>query len=279
MRIVRYRKDGVEGVGAEVDGGVVPLPWPTIDALFDEPDPSAAAASVTVDPAQAVTPDRLLAPVRHRATVIGTGGNYADHAAEAKNEIVVSEPVFMPFLWSAVIGPGDTIEPATDDAFVDYEVELTVVIGKRARRLTVENAMDHVFGYTIVNDVSAREVMVREKLQVMLSKSPDTFVPVGPAIVTADEYGDPYGRQIATYLNGVIRQSSTTDRMTARIPQLLVAVTRYVTLEPGDMITTGTPGGVGYFRVPQEQMREGDVITARVEGIGDLTNPVGAYRP
>lgn len=278
MRIVRYEKDGREGVGAEVEAGVVPLPWASIDELFDESDIGAALSEVNVDSSEAVTPDRLLAPVRHRATVIGTGGNYADHAAEAKDAIVVTEPVFMPFLWSAIIGPDDTIHTPTEDAFVDYEVELTVVIGRKAHRLTPETAMDHVFGYTIVNDVSSREVMVREKFQVMLSKSPDTFVPVGPAIVTADELGDPYGRQVATYVNGDIRQSSTTDKMMVRIPELLAAVTKYVTLYPGDMVTTGTPGGVGFFRNPPESLQDGDTVSAVVEGIGELRNSIAGYR-
>jgi 2-keto-4-pentenoate hydratase/2-oxohepta-3-ene-1,7-dioic acid hydratase in catechol pathway len=188
----------------------------------------------------------------------------------------VSEPVFMPFLWGAVVGPDDEIVIPYPETQTDYEVELAVVIGRTARRLTPENAMDHVFGYTIVNDVSAREVMTREKMQVMLSKSPDTFVPVGPHVVTTDEIPDPYALGIATYLNGGIRQKSTTGAMTVRIPELLTAITRQCTLYPGDVVTTGTPGGVGFFREPQEFMRHGDTIVAEVEGVGRLSNRVVA---
>ena len=276
MRLARYSLGGRNALGV-VDGDhVVPTLWPDFESLFALDDPSAAIRESSPDPTAAVRPDRLLPPVVHRAQVIGTGGNYADHAAEARSQIVVAEPVFLPFLWSAVIGPDDDIVIPHPDTQTDYEVEMAVVIGRTARRLSPENAMDHVFGYTIVNDVSAREVMVRERMQVMLSKSVDTFVPVGPHVVTADEVPDPYALGIATYLNGEVRQKSTTGAMTVRIPELLTAITRYCTLHPGDIVTTGTPGGVGFFRDPPEFMHHGDTIVAEVEGIGRLTNRVVA---
>jgi 2-keto-4-pentenoate hydratase/2-oxohepta-3-ene-1,7-dioic acid hydratase in catechol pathway len=136
--------------------------------------------------------------------------------------------------------------------------------------------LDAVFGYTIVNDVSAREVMVRERMQAMMSKSVDTFLPVGPHVVTKDEIPDPYSLEISTYLNGEVRQKSSTGSMMHRIPQLLAAITASITLHPGDVVTTGTPGGVGYFRSPQEFMQPGDVITAEVSSVGRLTNRVVA---
>jgi len=136
--------------------------------------------------------------------------------------------------------------------------------------------MDHVFGYTILNDVSARDVMARDIKQVMLCKSVDTFVPVGPHVVTKDEIADPHALRIATYLNGEIRQDSLTGKMLNRIPELLTALTRDITLYPGDVVSTGTPGGIGYFRDPQEFMAPGDVITAEVEHVGRLTNRVVA---
>jgi 2,4-diketo-3-deoxy-L-fuconate hydrolase len=275
VKIVRYELSGEERVGVRADdGGVVPTPWATMDELFALPDPFAAANELEVDPNNAVTPERLLAPTVHRAQVIGTGGNYADHAEEAKDAIQVAEPVFMPFLWGAVIGPDEQIVIPTPDTQTDYEVELAVVIGRTARSLTRENAMDHVFGYTVVNDVSAREVMVREKFQVMLSKSVDTFVPVGPHLVTKDEVPDPYALIIESRLNGEVRQHSSTKAMSVDIEGLLGAITRTVTLHPGDIVTTGTPGGVGFFRNPQEFMKDGDLITAYVEGVGELTNRV-----
>jgi 2,4-didehydro-3-deoxy-L-rhamnonate hydrolase len=126
----------------------------------------------------------------------------------------------------------------------------------------------------VLNDISAREVMVRERMQVMLSKSPDTFVPIGPAVVTKDEIPDLYDLRIASYLNGELRQHDRTGSMSCRVPQLLAAITRTVTLRAGDIVTTGTPGGVGFFRDPQEFLSPGDTVTAEVERVGRLTNRV-----
>jgi 2-keto-4-pentenoate hydratase/2-oxohepta-3-ene-1,7-dioic acid hydratase in catechol pathway len=276
MRLVRYQAAGGTGIGAvRPDGSVVTTPWPDFGALFAEPDPLRAAQALDLSRQEPVAVQRLLAPAVDRAQVIGTGGNYADHAAEARTGgLVVAEPVFMPYLWGAVIGPEDDIVIPTEDTQTDYEVELSVVIGQTARGLTEETAMDAVFGFTIVNDVSAREVMVREKMQVMLSKSVDTFLPVGPHVVTKDEIPDLYDLQIATYLNGQRRQHSSTGLMTVRVPALLAAITRTVTLHPGDIVTTGTPGGVGFFRDPPEFMQPGDTIVAEVEHVGRLTNRV-----
>jgi len=276
MRLVQFQAEDRTGVGAVVDddGTVVATPWTSFDELFAETDPLAAVGALELSGAQPVAVERLLAPVVHRAQIIGPGGNYADHAAEASGSIQVVEPVFMPFLWGAVIGPDEPIVVPTADTQTDYEVEFSVVIGKTARGLTEQNAMDFVFGYTVVNDVSAREIMAREKFQVMLSKSVDTFVPVGPHIVTRDEIADPYELGIATYLNGEVRQKSNTGAMTVRIPTLLSMITRTVTLHPGDIVTTGTPGGVGFFRTPQEFMHPGDTVTAEVERVGRLTNPL-----
>jgi 2,4-didehydro-3-deoxy-L-rhamnonate hydrolase len=276
MRLVRYQAAGGSGVGAvRPDGSVVTTPWPDFGALFAEPDPLRAAQALDLSRREPVAVQRLLAPAVDRAQVIGTGGNYADHAAEARTGgLVVAEPVFMPYLWGAVIGPDDDIVIPTEDTQTDYEVELSVVIGQTARRLTEETAMDAVFGFTVVNDVSAREVMAREKMQVMLSKSVDTFLPVGPHVVTKDEIPDLYDLEIATYLNGQLRQHANTGRMTVRVPALLSAITRTVTLHPGDIFTTGTPGGVGFFRDPPEFMQPGDTIVAEVEHVGRLTNRV-----
>jgi len=276
MRLVRYQAAGGTGIGAvRPDGSVVTTPWPDFGALFAEPDPLRAAQVLELSRQEPVAVQRLLAPAVDRAQVIGTGGNYADHAAEARTGgLVVAEPVFMPYLWGAVIGPEDNIVIPAEDTLTDYEVELSVVIGQTARGLTEETAMEAVFGFTVVNDVSAREVMVREKMQVMLSKSVDTFLPVGPHVVTKDEIPDLYDLQIATYLNGQLRQHSNTGLMTVRIPALLAAITRTITLHPGDIVTTGTPGGVGFFRDPPEFMQPGDTIVAEVEHVGRLVNRV-----
>jgi len=277
MRLARYEDKQGRHVGVVLESGkIVATPWSGFDGLFAEADPYAALLGIDLSSAEVASPDRLLAPVVDRAQVISTGGNYGDHLEEAKNEIQATEPVFFPFLWGAIIGPDDPIVIPRQDALTDYEVELCVVIGKKARHLTAENAMDHVFGYTILNDVSARDVMARDIKQVMLCKSVDTFVPVGPHVVTKDEIADPHALRIATYLNGEIRQDSLTGKMLNRIPELLTALTRDITLYPGDVVSTGTPGGIGYFRDPQEFMAPGDVITAEVEHVGRLTNRVVA---
>jgi 2-keto-4-pentenoate hydratase/2-oxohepta-3-ene-1,7-dioic acid hydratase in catechol pathway len=277
MRLVRYSSDGRNGVGMLLsdEGPVAATPWASFEELFAQPDPSSAVVDFDMASAPRVTAPRLLAPTVDRATVIGTGGNYADHAAESRSAGVdVREPVFVPFLWSAVIGPEDEIVIPGPDTLTDYEVELAVVIGRTARGLTERDAMDAVFGFTVLNDISAREVMVRERMQVMLSKSPDTFVPIGPAVVTKDEIPDLYDLRIASYLNGELRQHDRTGSMSCRVPQLLAAITRTVTLRAGDIVTTGTPGGVGFFRDPQEFLSPGDTVTAEVERVGRLTNRV-----
>jgi 2-keto-4-pentenoate hydratase/2-oxohepta-3-ene-1,7-dioic acid hydratase in catechol pathway len=277
MRLARYEDQDGRHVGIVVESGkIVPTPWTGFEGLFAEEDPIAALQSIDLSGPGVVSPDRLLAPIVDRAQIVATGGNYGDHTEEVKDELQVREPVFFPFLWGAVIGPDDAIVIPREDALTDYEVELCVVIGRTARHLTEENAMDHVFGYTVLNDVSARDVMAREIFQVMLCKSVDTFVPVGPHLVTKDEVADPYALRIATYLNGEVRQDSITGNMTVRIPQLLATLTRDITLHPGDMVSTGTPGGVGFFRTPQEFMAPGDVITAEIEHVGRLTNRVVA---
>jgi 2-keto-4-pentenoate hydratase/2-oxohepta-3-ene-1,7-dioic acid hydratase in catechol pathway len=186
------------------------------------------------------------------------------------------EPVFFPGLWSAVIGPGQAIVIPEERTGTDYEAELSFVISKTAKNVAAEDAADYIFGYTMINDMSARDVLEREPHQVMLCKSPDTFCPVGPDVVTIDEVADLGGRRITTRVNGIIKQDAMTDDMLVKIPELLEFLTRTVTLSPGDVVTTGTPGGVGAFRNPPEYLSPGDVVTVAVEGIGELSNPLVA---
>jgi 2,4-didehydro-3-deoxy-L-rhamnonate hydrolase len=274
MRIAKFETGAGTGLGAVQDGDrrLARLPWASFEELFAEPDPLAAVAAIEVSGLAIVEASRLLPPVVAKAQFIGTGGNYADHATEARQSIQVSEPVFLPFLWGAVIGPDDDIVVPTADTQTDYEVELSVIIGREARRLTPANAMDYVFGYTIANDVSARDVTAREKMQIMLSKSVDTFLPIGPYVVTRDDIPDVQNLEIGSYLNGEPRQKSNTRHMTSGIPVLLAALTRAITLHPGDLVTTGTPAGVGYFRTPPEYMKPGDTITVEIEHIGRMAN-------
>jgi 2-keto-4-pentenoate hydratase/2-oxohepta-3-ene-1,7-dioic acid hydratase in catechol pathway len=274
MRLVGYLREGQARVGALTERGVVPTRWRSFAELFAEADPLAAAQGLRLEGMATVDPERLLPPLAERSQIVCTGGNYSEHLDESRDVIELAEPIFVSALWSAVIGPDDEIAIPAEDAKVDYEVELAVVIGRRAHMLSRENAIDHVFGYTVLNDVSAREAMLREPFQLMLSKSPDTFCPVGPHLVTRDEIPEPHDLEIASYLNGELRQHARTSSMGYRIPELLETLTRTVTLHPGAIVTTGTPGGVGLFRDPPEFMQPGDVITAAVEGVGELTNRV-----
>ncbi len=276
MRIVRFRSEGRVGFGVEnADGDVVDTGAADLREII-ESDLADPAVRRRLLAGPVVHPDRLLAPVAQRCQIIYTGGNYRDHLAEVSHLITPAEPVFYPGLWSAVTGPGDPIVIPEPGSKTDYEVELAIVIGRTARRLTAAEAWSHVFGFTVVNDVSARDVMEREQLQIMLCKSPDTFCPIGPRIVTRDELGDIGGRRVTTHVNGELRQDARTDDMVVAIPELLEFLTRTVTLFPGDLVTTGTPGGVGAFRTPPTFLRPGDTVTVAVEGVGELTNPLVA---
>ena len=280
MKLVVFEAEGERRLGALVDEattGVVDLGLSDLrQYIAASADERARLAELVDARAEVLHPVRLLAPVADHAQVILTGGNYATHLAEVSHLITPQEPVFFPGLWSAIIGPGADIRIPEERTETDYEVELAFVIGKTGHRVAAGEAWDYVFGYTMVNDVSARDVMARESLQIMLCKSPDTFCPIGPWLVTADEVGDIGGRRIYTTVNGVVKQDASTDQMVVKIPQLIEFLTRFVTLQPGDVVTTGTPGGVGAFRTPPEFMRPGDEVTVAVEGIGALTNPVVA---
>ena len=276
MRIVRFDIAGRVGFGVEnADGGVVDTGFTDLREIIesDVTDPDVRRRLLG---GPLVHPDRLLAPVADRCQIIYAGGNYRDHLAEVSHLIAPAEPVFFPGLWSSVIGPGEPIVIPDAASKTDYEVELAIVIGRTARRVAAADAWSHIFGFTIVNDVSARDVMQREQLQIMLCKSPDTFCPIGPRIVTADEVGDLGGRRVTTHVNGDLRQDAGTDDMVVGVADLLEFLTRTVTLFPGDIVTTGTPGGVGAFRNPPEFLRPGDTVTVSVEGIGELTNPLVA---
>lgn len=276
MRLVRFLADGRSGFGVETpDGGVIDTGVTDLREIIglDLTDPSTARRLVG---GPAVHPERLLAPVADRCQIIYAGGNYRGHLAEVSHLITPAEPVFFPGLWSSVIGPGDPIVIPDVTSKTDYEVELAIVIGRTARHVAPADAWSHIFGCTVVNDVSARDVMQREALQIMLCKSPDTFCPIGPRVVTRDEVGDLAGRRVTTHVNGDLRQDASTDDMVVAIPELLEFLTRTVTLFPGDIVTTGTPGGVGAFRSPPEFLRPGDTVTVAVEGVGELTNPLVA---
>jgi 2-keto-4-pentenoate hydratase/2-oxohepta-3-ene-1,7-dioic acid hydratase in catechol pathway len=213
----------------------------------------------------------LLAPIPNPSKVVAIGLNYMDHCREQNIEPPEAPIIFAKFP-SAVVGPGAAIrwDPALTRK-VDYEVELAVVMGRTARRVSAADALDYVAGYTICNDVSARDLQFGDR-QWVRGKSLDTFCPLGPWLVTRDEIPDPHDLSIRCTLNGDVMQDSTTAEMIFGVPQLVEFISRAFSLLPGDVIATGTPDGVGVFRSPQVFMKDGDVVTLEVEGLGKLTN-------
>lgn len=215
---------------------------------------------------------RLLAPLPQPSKVIGVGLNYRNHAIESGMAIPTEPIVFSKFA-TAVIGPEMPIRLPEISAEVDFEAELAVVIGRRGRNVSRGDAMNYVAGYTIANDVSARDWQLkRPGGQWILGKTFDTFCPLGPALVTADEVPDPHNLRIQLRLNGETMQDSTTSELIFRIDQLIAYLSRVFTLEPGDVVLTGTPPGVGFARKPPVYLKPGDVCEVEIEGLGILRN-------
>ena len=221
----------------------------------------------------------LLAPIPHPIkNIFGIGLNYTEHVAESARTLDTSgklpqKPIIFSKPPTAVTGTHTEIIKNTRlTAQLDWEVELAVVIGKKGKNISRSEAMDYVFGYTIINDISARDC--RREGQWIVSKGQDTFAPMGPYLLTRDEISDPNNLNLSLKVNGLEKQNSNTRFMLFRIPELIEDLSTCFTLEPGDIIATGTPAGVGAGRNPQEWLMHGDVIEASVEGIGTLVNTV-----
>lgn len=226
------------------------------------------------DEVTALASVRLLAPVPRPNKLICVGLNYRDHAIESKMEIPKVPTIFNKFATS-VIGPGDAIVLPTVSGQPDYEAEFAFVIGRGGRNIPAARWQDHVFGYTIVNDVSARDYQLATT-QWLMGKTFDTFAPMGPWIVSADEIADPHNLAISMTIGGDVLQNSNTRELIFKIPELLAHLSSVFTLEPGDIVSTGTPSGVGFARKPPRYLRPGDECIVYVEGIGELRNPVVA---
>jgi 2-keto-4-pentenoate hydratase/2-oxohepta-3-ene-1,7-dioic acid hydratase in catechol pathway len=275
VRLVAYAAAGGTGVGARRDGSVISTGYPDLLSLILDGERGLERAREAAERGEPVQPERILAPIARPGKILCSGINYASHKEENPDAVLPDEPFFFSKLPSAVIGPGEPIIIPHPETQTDYEVELALVIGRPARRVTTEGALEHVFGYTILNDVSARDIQFKDN-QITLGKGVDTFSPLGPEVVTADEIPDPQALQVSSYLNGEQMQSSPTSEMIFSVARLIEFLTRIVTLEPGDVVTTGTPAGVGTFRDPPVWMQPGDEITVEVNRIGRLTNPVVA---
>ncbi|MGB3634948.1 MAG: fumarylacetoacetate hydrolase family protein [Rubrobacteraceae bacterium] len=223
----------------------------------------------------AVEDVKLYAPIARPGKIIGIGLNYEDHAAETGADIPEKPTVFAKYP-NTITGPGNSILIPKITEQADYEAELAVVIGRKARHVEAENALDYVFGYMNANDVSSRDLQFSEGGQWTRSKSIDSFAPTGPYLVTKDEIENPQNLSIKCTLNGEVMQEGNTEKMIFSVAEIVAFLSTGMTLEPGDIILTGTPPGVGVARDPKVFLKDGDEVSIEIEGLGTLTNPVEA---
>jgi 2-keto-4-pentenoate hydratase/2-oxohepta-3-ene-1,7-dioic acid hydratase in catechol pathway len=284
MRLISYRSGGQTRIGARADGAVIDLnavdpAVPTdIVALLEGGDAAMAAARAALD---AATPEHhapadleLLPVVPRPPKIICVARNYAEHAAEAKLDVLSEPNLFIRFAQS-LIADGEPIQVPKVSSACDWEAELAVVIGRGGRHVAKADALGHVAGYAIFNDVSIRDWQIkRPPIQFGAGKNFDASGPFGPDLVTADEIGDPGALALELSVNGVVKQSSTTASMIFDVPTLIEFISTFTTLEPGDVIATGTPSGVGNFREPPEFLVAGDTVRIEIEGVGVQVNPV-----
>ncbi|AEV85060.1 5-carboxymethyl-2-hydroxymuconate isomerase [Actinoplanes sp. SE50] len=267
MRIALLDTASGPRLAAECDGAYLPMAGNDLRAMLtadaDLTDPVLGSPPVT---------GSLRAPLRP-GKIVAIGLNYLDHIRETGLDKPVEPLIFTKFV-SSVVGPTDDIvvDPALTER-VDWEVELAAVIGRRARNVDVTQALSHVAGYLVANDISARDLQFRDG-QWVRGKSLDTFCPLGPVFVTADEIPDPQRLSLRTIVNGEIVQDSSTEEMIFSVAELVAFCSRSFTLDPGDVILTGTPWGCGEFMNPKRSLREGDVVEVSVDGIGRLRNTV-----
>jgi 2,4-diketo-3-deoxy-L-fuconate hydrolase len=278
MRLYTFERDGASHVGAERGDGFVDLThrFPTMLDLIRGGGDALMAARRIVDAATQTVPldaVRLRAPIPRPGKILCSGLNYRSHIEEEPGATFLDDPRFFVKIPDAVIGPGEAIRHPGAEFQVDYEVELAVVIGKPMFRPKQSEVMAHIFGYTILHDVSARFIQFKDKNEDM-GKNFDTFAPMGPCIVTADEIPDPSKLRLRLLLNGEVMQDRTNEDWCFSLPRLLAWFSMGITLHPGDVVTTGTPAGIGYFRDPQVFLKPGNVCTLEIEGIGQLENPV-----
>ena len=287
MRLVTYKTGVASGIGA-IDGSEVvdlsstgALPADMVDLITGWSIESATEA-VRNGRRMPLAEVRLMAPLRMRKNVFAVGRNYRDHAKEfsdsgfdaSEKQVVPDHPVIFTKAPTSVVGPNDPIILANDPTgTTDYEGEMAIVIGRRAKNVSREEALSYVFGWTIVNDVTARDLQKRH-VQWFVGKSPDTFCPMGPCITTRDELPDIRSSWMRTHVNGELRQEAPISALIFDTESLIVTLSEVLTLEPGDVIATGTGLGVGIGFDPPQYLSHGDVVEISIDGIGTLRNPV-----
>ena len=283
MRLLSYLSDDGPRLGVLRGEAVVPVTgYDMLSLIAAGPEglSHAGAAEAAPLPLNAL---RLLAPIpTPRRNVFCVGLNYLAHAQEGADArgvplVLPERPLFFTKATLAVVGPHDDI-PFDDNVSVqiDWEVELGVVIGRAGKNIPASEALDYVFGYTVLNDVSARDLQSAHGGQFFKGKSLDGSCPMGPWIVTADEIGDPHNLAVRCRVNNVTKQDSTTAEFIFNIPAVIEWLSKGMTLLPGDVIATGTPAGVGFARTPPEFLKPGDVVECEIEGIGVIRNNVVA---
>jgi 2-keto-4-pentenoate hydratase/2-oxohepta-3-ene-1,7-dioic acid hydratase in catechol pathway len=264
MRLARYEHEQIEAIGAVVDGAIVPLPG--VASVLEPP------SALPDGPRLAFEDVRLLAPIPRPPKFLAAGLNYEDHLEETGLPRPAS-PVFFNKQTTCVVGPGDDVHRPRVSDQLDYEGELGVVIGRRCRHVPIEHAFDVVAGYLVVNDVTVRDWQLSSPTMT-LGKSFDTHGPIGPWLTTVDEIDDPHDLAIRTWLNDQLVQDGSTSSMIFDIPTQIATLSTAFTLEPGDIIATGTPAGVGIVRQPPLWMKPGDVVRVEIDGLGVLENRV-----
>ncbi|WP_083064742.1 fumarylacetoacetate hydrolase family protein [Mycobacterium arosiense] len=293
MKLVSFGERGKEQPGVLSNQNmIIPLSaamqrWGCPDATMNDvlrvlADVRTRIAELTVTGADAIPMDgvRLGPPVPHPGAVFAVGANYPAHLAEHGAAELPTKPILFAKPTSSITGPFDAIEIPHETAMLDYEIELAVVIGRAGRRISVNTALQHVAGYMIANDVTARDVFLGEAdknplyLQVLRGKGYDTFCPTGPWLVTADEVGDPRNLRLRLSVNTDLRQDDVCAHMIFDVPTLLASVSEFVTLRPGDVVLTGSPAGVGMSRQPPEFLKAGDILQLEASGLGVMRTPV-----
>lgn len=287
MRFVQFERGGDRRVGVEIrDGGdIVDLcagdsSIPSdMRSFIEGGQKTLLAAKSVIDRGGSIIPRdsvKIVAPIYNPDKVLCVGMNYKDHCEE-QNAPVPIEPVIFNKFPSSIIGPTEDLQYPEETQKLDWEVELTIVIGKDAKRVQESDAMNYVFGYTVAHDVSARDWQLepgKNGGQWLIGKAMDGFCPLGPAIVMKEDINDPHNLGLRCRVNGVTKQDSNTNQLVHKTAAMVTFISRFMTLRPGDVILTGTPPGVGVFRKPPEYLKRGDVVECEIDGIGKVVNKI-----
>lgn len=280
MKLVRYGSIGQEKPGLIDSNGTIRDLSQHIDDLSGANLSRASLAKIrALDSAKLPAIDaatRLGPPTGGTHTFIAVGLNYADHAKETGQELP-AEPILFAKAASCISGANDDVKYPKNSQNMDWEVEIAFVVGERARYVDEKDALNYIAGYCICNDVSERMFQMKRSGQWVKGKSNETFGPLGPWLVTPDELTDPHNLAMSLDVNGVRKQTGSTSTMIFSIPKLLAYVTEFMVLEPGDVVTTGTPPGVGAARKPREFLKAGDEMVLKIEGLGEQRQKVVAY--